>query len=537
MAATRIFVANAEASDLCPRDHELGVCGRVRLVAFLDGILCGVSEAQPSFPRPRWAPLALARGSAAQLALVLLEADHLQPRRGAAFCYGAASLSLAGLAWQRRLASDGPLENAPGRYGTLSFEVCCDEPPPAPPSAPPQPEAHLAHPMDWCGVLRFAIDFRELSGTWSLEAAAGNGSSPSSGFISWTEEAEKSPVAPKAPQQLFVVERDVVFSAHAGLADRGLAGGCVRQLSQMRGPRGPCNMFLEPHPEPLTMDVAVKQPPQIHLRFFPADYLRPRPGMPCGISVRFTLAAAPPKLQMPLVIHVPAGCFSDQEHRPDASFSISHLGDCAEINLLDPLRLLGRSLWRVSAGFEAQVERGPGLSQLLALSESLVDILAMRLRAGDEKVVTLPVGEHSVVLRVVLAALRVDVPRPVLGIFMPPTDAADELRLEASSQGEVAGIFVHSLAVHSPHVRCCLVTASSDAGALLHPLPHMGGKVFIPAQCDHRGKVVVHAFLPEFGYHAVAETALGARTSRRGLEFSHVLCHFLSAAHHVVKAV
>ncbi|CAJ1367830.1 unnamed protein product, partial [Effrenium voratum] len=380
-------------------------------------------------------------------------------------------------------------------------------------------------------------DFRELSGTWSLEAAAGNGSSPSSGFISWTEEAEKSPVAPKAPQQLFVVERDVVFSAHAGLADRGLAGGCVRQLSQMRGPRGPCNMFLEPHPEPLTMDVAVKQPPQIHLRFFPADYLRPRPGMPCGISVRFTLAAAPPKLQMPLVIHVPAGCFSDQEHRPDASFSISHLGDCAEINLLDPLRLLGRSLWRVSAGFEAQVERGPGLSQLLALSESLVDILAMRLRAGDEKVVTLPVGEHSVVLRVVLAALRVDVPRPVLGIFMPPTDAADELRLEASSQGEVAGIFVHSLAVHSPHVRCCLVTASSDAGALLHPLPHMGGKVFIPAQCDHRGKVVVHAFLPEFGYHAVAETALGARTSRRGLEFSHVLCHFLSAAHHVVKAV
>lgn len=66
---------------------------------------------------------------------------------------------------------------------------------------------------------------------------------------------------------------------------------------------------------------------------------------------------------------------------------------------------------------------------------------------------TMPLGEHAIVLRLLPTTLRVDVPRPVFGLFLPPAEAADELRLHSSSQGEVAGIFVHSLAVHSPHVR------------------------------------------------------------------------------------
>ena len=53
-------------------------------------------------------------------------------------------------------------------------------------------------------------------------------------------------------KQLFIVERDVVFSAHASCdARKGLAGKCLKRLSRMRGPNGSqCNMFVEAHPEP-----------------------------------------------------------------------------------------------------------------------------------------------------------------------------------------------------------------------------------------------------------------------------------------------
>lgn len=114
---------------------------------------------------------------------------------------------------------------------------------------------------------------------------------------------------------------------------------------------------------------------------------------------------------------------------------------------------MGRSLWRISANFSSP--SSPSISPASAALEtqSFLDILALKLRSGDERVLTIPLGEHAIVLRLLPTTLRVDVPRPVFGLFLPPAEAADELRLHSSSQGEVAGIFVHSLAVHSPHVR------------------------------------------------------------------------------------
>eukprot|EP00435_Cladocopium_sp_Y103_P034153 s2630_g8.t1 len=508
--ATRIYIA-AEATDLCPREHELGTYGLPRLSGFWDGRACGTSEAQPSFPRPRWRPFSVALppaalGSGGELTLKLLESDPLQPRPQAPFCYGSVTLSSSELqpVTYRTVVISKPLERAPGKYGQISLELSlqplADNVRPA-----PSPAVHLAHPTDWCGVLRFAPDFGELQGRWSMEAAAGAASdsgkaSPSSGFISWTAEGEATDV-----KELFIVERDVVFSAHASCDN--LTGKCVKRLSRMRGPGGSqCNMFVEAHPEPVPLEiVGVKQPPRMHLRFFPADFLRPRAGMPCGISLRFTLAAAPPGFELPLVIYVPSGCFSSygQEHA-EASFCISHIGDCAEVCLMDPSKLLGRSLWRLSANFSSPDS---------AESQSFLDVLSLKLHPGDERVLTMPLCDDAIVLRLLPSTLRLDVPRPVFGLFLPPAEAVEELRLHGA-EGEVAGIFVHSLAVHSPHVRCCFISAGPDPGTLFYPLPHMGGKVFIPAQPNENGKIVAYAFLPDFGYHATAETAIGDACSQ-----------------------
>ena len=51
---------------------------------------------------------------------------------------------------------------------------------------------------------------------------------------------------------------------------------------------------------------------------------------------------------------------------------------------------------------------------------------------------------------------------------------------------------------HSPNfyricraaVRCCFISAGPDPGTLFYPLPHMGGKAFIPAQPDQNGKTL-----------------------------------------------
>lgn len=72
----------SQASDLCPREHELGTHGLPRLCAFWNGRPCGNSEIQPSFPRPRWRPFSVSVGAPGDgdLLLKLVESDPLQPR-------------------------------------------------------------------------------------------------------------------------------------------------------------------------------------------------------------------------------------------------------------------------------------------------------------------------------------------------------------------------------------------------------------------------------------------------------------------------
>ena len=69
-----------KASDLCPREHELGTFGLPKLWVFCDGRLCGTSDAQPSFPRPRWLPFVANVAHFHGLEVKLLESDPLQPR-------------------------------------------------------------------------------------------------------------------------------------------------------------------------------------------------------------------------------------------------------------------------------------------------------------------------------------------------------------------------------------------------------------------------------------------------------------------------
>lgn len=67
----------------------------------------------------------------------------------------------------------------------------------------------LRHPLNWCGVLRLAL---EDDDAWDVEAACGppepRGLEPSTCFMAWHQ---TSPTV----QELFVLERDVVFSASA----------------------------------------------------------------------------------------------------------------------------------------------------------------------------------------------------------------------------------------------------------------------------------------------------------------------------------
>eukprot|EP00438_Fugacium_kawagutii_P009140 Skav206181 [mRNA] locus=scaffold1844:61159:66790:- [translate_table: standard] len=369
------------------------------------------------------------------------------PPGAPAFCYGSLTLReevLAPVTYRTVVLKQQPLEQAPGMmlgstwYGQLSLELSSQPLPDIASQAVP-PAVHLAHPSDWCGVLRFAADFGELQAANGQLVHGGRlrtGGGGSGGTVQWLHQLEQQG---RDVKELFIVERDVVFSAHAASSD-GITGRCVKRLSRMRGPGGGlCNMFVEAHPEPVPLEMmGVKQPPRMHLRFFPADFLRPRAGLAC---LRFTLAAAPPSMELPLVIYVPSGCFSSRE-QPEAS--ISHIGDTAEVCLVDPSRLVGRSLWRLSANFSGAEG---------STDATFLDLLSLKLRCGDERVLTMPVGQHAIVLRLLPSILRLDIPRPVFGVFLPPAEAADELRLHGSAQGEVAGIFVHSLAVHSPHVR------------------------------------------------------------------------------------
>lgn len=528
---TRIFLADIEASDLCPREHELGTCGLVALQTLVDGLPYGrPSQSQRSFPGPRWPSLPLQTPNFypgnSELTIMLVDADPLQPRVGAPFCFGYVRLKeeLAPLAYQHRLSFRQSLEGAPGGYGVLSFWVCSAGPAgPGPPALAEDADfPELSHPVDWCGVLRFSPEIRDpgpRGSPWSLEAAAGPPDDrgrlcPSSSFVSWHVQEEEGVGNHRTwmhwrHKQLFVVERDLLFSIRATSREVGWEGSCIQRLSKMRGPRGPCNMFTEAHPDPVLLKMpGAEVSVAMHLRFFPAEFLRPR-SHAGGISIRTTLLAAPPTLQLPVVFSVPSGCFSlSGDNAKDTIFHISRIGDCTEVCLSDPLRIVGRSVWKVSeTGREATT-----WDELRPDTDCLVDILALRLRAGDDKVITLPLGDHTIVLRLCLTVLHVDIARPVLGVCFPalePVEVPGGQGLGHSGHGQVVGIFVHALAVHSPQVTCCLLSGGPEAASAFYPLPHVGGKVFVPAQPDGRGKVKILAFLPEFGCHAAAQTAVG----------------------------
>jgi len=528
-------LADIEASDLCPREHELGACGLVALQTLVDGLPYGrPSQSQRSFPGPRWPSFTLQTPNFypgnSELTIMLVDADPLQPRVGAPFCFGYVRLKedLAPLAYQHRLSFRQSLEGSPGRYGVLSFQVCSVAVGPGPLPLPEDADfPDLSHPLDWCGVLRFSPEIRDMPrghcGLWSLEAAAGPPDDrgrlcPSSSFLSWHVQEEEGVGNHRKwmhwrHQQLFVVERDLLFSIRATCQEAGWEGSCIQRLSKMRGPRGPCNMFTEAHPDPVLLKMhGTEVSVAMHLRFFPAEFLRPR-SRAGGISIRITLLAAPPILQLPVALSVPSGCFSlSGDNAKDTIFHICRIGDCTEVCLSDPLRIVGRSVWKVSEiGRDGE---GTTSHDLRPDPDCLVDILALRLRAGDDKVLTLPLGDHTIVLRLCLRMLDVDVARPVLGVCVPmqgaePVEVLGEQGFGHSEHGEVIGIFVHALAVHSPQVTCCLLCAGPEAVSVFYPLPHVGGKVFVPAQPDGRGKVNIIAFLPEFGCHAAAQTAVG----------------------------
>ncbi|CAE8742082.1 unnamed protein product [Polarella glacialis] len=313
------------------------------------------------------------------------------------------------------------------------------------------------------------------------------------------------------------MEHDPTLSVHATLVDTdvddvavGASAKVEVHLSRVEGPHGLCNALLEARPAPLSLlwkssNLASRDRPQLHLRFFQTDFLRP--GRQSGLCIRITLLAAPEMLPLPLGIHVPAGCFSraDGQEDEEATFAISRLGDCTEICLIDPLRLVGRSVWRITSGFaiDPPVVANPAAPEL---SECLIDLLALRLHLDGDKTLTLPVGGSLVVVRVALAALQVDVARPVLGVFVPDVAKSEELHVQpAVSRGEVVGLVVHALAVHSPVVTQCLLSAGPEAGTLFDPLPHHGRRAFVPAQPSRLGRLVVHAFLPEHGVAAHSE--------------------------------
>ena len=201
-------MADIEASDLCPREHELGACGLVALQTLVDGLPYGrPSQSQRSFPGPRWPSFTLQTPNFypgnSELTIMLVDADPLQPRVGAPFCFGYVRLKedLAPLAYQHRLSFRQSLEGSPGRYGVLSFQVCSVAVGPGPLPLPEDADfPDLSHPLDWCGVLRFSPEIRDMPrghcGLWSLEAAAGPPDDrgrlcPSSSFLSWHVQEEE----------------------------------------------------------------------------------------------------------------------------------------------------------------------------------------------------------------------------------------------------------------------------------------------------------------------------------------------------------
>ena len=185
------------------------------------------------------------------------------------------------------------------------------------------------------------------------------------------------------------------------------------------------------------------------------------------------------------------------------TFPLRVPGDTVEVCLPDSLRLVDWSVWRL-------VPVGGDASQGLGWpAECFLDVLALQLPVGGERTVTVPLGVHNAVLRVGLAPLAFDVPRPMLS-----TGGAGALgdvgrALPGSvGGGEVAGLLVHALAVHAPGVTRCLLFGGPQAPTLLEPVPHHSSRAFVAAEPDARGRLLVHAVLPEHGVSARAEAVV-----------------------------
>ncbi|CAK0843922.1 unnamed protein product, partial [Prorocentrum cordatum] len=464
------------------------------------------STAQPSFPCACWTEALPVPGasSGAVLTLALLDDDPLQPRAGR-FSFGRVELQLTGEFMGRH--DHVPLQDSPGSTGYLTFEL--SRAPMRVEGRRRQGPTHLRPTLpswlqgtdaDFCGVLRVAADRRSRRGVFQVSVGRCNFTSWEAGFEARSGECGK---------RLLVVESKPLMSVHATLqAEEGrtLDAHGELHLAKVEGPSGTQSLLMEDRPNPLTLQWKTaehgRERPHLHYRFFSAEFLQPSD--PSGVCVTVTLQMASATVSLPLAVHVPRECFQRGAGAGTEAFALGRTGARAEIYLPDAQRLVDWSAWEVTPAVPTAFPACPGPGS--AGGGWLVDVLALRLRLGTERTVALPLGPDLVVLRFCASRLSL-LPRPVLG------DGGAQEASAAPAQdprsGEVAGIVVHSLAVHSPAVCQCLLSGGAGPSVLFAELPHQASRCFVPAEPDGRGRVCIHALLPEWGLSASAEAQLG----------------------------
>lgn len=546
-----LFITVESAGELCAREHTLGTCGAVAVEVRLDGRagrLLAATSTRPSFPRPSWlpprCPPSTLRGEvlevlgvapSAILSLVLVDRDPLQPptASGEVFSFGRVELQLpptAGEPVAPQVYRKCPLVASPGSQGYLTFSISRRAPPAqyqAGVGAGAEPEIvarqEVGSQAELCGVLGVACG-PSTAGRVAYEMSIG-----ACVFRTWTYEGD----APTGPQWLHLCERDVPLRVHAtsqlaGSGEAAAASGEM-QLGEIcaRGGdaaqrRGPAALALAWRSAGLQGDgdAAPRQggAPRMHFRFFHADFLRPGA---CGIPVfRFTLVMASRSCPLPLSICVPAAVFGPQRDNADAdeefAFDFVQLGVAVEICLPEPFRLVGHSLWRVVAlDADGVAQSGGDPAQ-----ECVVDVLALQLRQGGERVISGTLGSHTLVLRASLLVLDPQVPRALSGgsSEVEATSLSDRwppplALLRPRGGGEMVGLLVHALAVHSAAVtRCVLFGGVGGCGAVVVSLPLAlnRGRTFvaIEASCG-AGAAILWALLPDHGVSASTPVVFG----------------------------